>query len=222
TTLAAARAQTDAATARDLQREAWAYQELASRFLAPVTPELIAIGGLSGAGKSTVAVGLAPLRGPSPGAVVLRSDVIRKRIFGLAPEARLPKRAYERAVTAQVYSQIADIASLLLDSGCCVVVDAVYAEPAERDVIEAVARNADAPFQGIWLSAPQDVLQGRVAGRCGDASDADGAIVKQQLTYDLGPVRWSAVDASGPRDATLRIARGIIEASFVAGSRDGR
>ena len=70
--------------------EARRYLELAAQFLRPRSCRLIAIGGLSGTGKSTLAAALAPCLG----ARVLRSDVIRKRLFGVAPETQLPASAY--------------------------------------------------------------------------------------------------------------------------------
>ena len=57
------------------------YAALAQKFLAPAKPQLIAIGGLSGTGKSLLARALAPDFLPLPGAVVLRSDVERKALF---------------------------------------------------------------------------------------------------------------------------------------------
>ncbi|MGY8959459.1 MAG: AAA family ATPase, partial [Alphaproteobacteria bacterium] len=172
TTVAAAAAQPDASKTIALRAEAAAYLDLALQFLALDTPEMIAVGGLSGTGKSTVAAGLAPIRGNAPGAVILRSDVIRKRMYGAAPKDALSKEAYTRDATARVYERLAMIAATVLEQGQSVIVDAVYAVPAERDAIEAVARRVGAPFRGLWLSAPQSVLQARVAGRDGDASDA--------------------------------------------------
>ena len=74
------------------REEARRYLDLALTVLEPQLPRLIAIGGLSGAGKSTIAQALAPTFGTRPGARVLRSDVIRKRLWGVMPESRLPSR----------------------------------------------------------------------------------------------------------------------------------
>ena len=63
-----------------------AYLDLAQRFLAPAPARLVAIGGISGTGKSTLARALAPGLGAAPGAVVLRSDVIRKKLFGVGAD----------------------------------------------------------------------------------------------------------------------------------------
>jgi aminoglycoside phosphotransferase family enzyme len=74
--------------------EARRYVEEAEATLRPARPRLVAIGGLSGSGKSTLAGRLAPALGVPPGARVLRSDVLRKRRFGVMPEAPLPSEAY--------------------------------------------------------------------------------------------------------------------------------
>ncbi len=82
------------------------YLDLALRFLAPETPRLVAIGGVSGTGKSTLARRLAPALGAAPGAVLLRSDVIRKRLFGVEPTERLGEEAYTEAVSDRVYEAL--------------------------------------------------------------------------------------------------------------------
>ena len=75
--------------------EARRYLDLAVRLLRTRPGRLVAIGGLSGSGKSTLAAALAP----GIDARVLRSDVIRKRLFGVAPETRLPASAYTAEVS---------------------------------------------------------------------------------------------------------------------------
>jgi uncharacterized protein len=74
----------------EMAAEARSYLDLSVLLLRPRSCRLVAIGGLSGTGKSTLAAGLAP----SLGARILRSDVIRKQLFGVAPETRLATRAY--------------------------------------------------------------------------------------------------------------------------------
>lgn len=200
---AAIRAHVGAAAARALpadhrlKTEARAYVEAAIRFLEPAPPLLLAIGGLSGAGKSTLAQTLAPGIGRPPGARVLRSDVIRKRSFGVAPEERLPDKAYGGQVTRRVYRLQAEAAALALKAGHAAVADAVFAKPEQRRAIEAVARAAGAPFLGLWLEAPAETLIERVAARRRDASDATPRAVRQQLGYDIGPLDWRRLEAGG-------------------------
>jgi predicted kinase len=166
---------------------------------------LIAVGGLSGTGKSVLARSLAAEIWPTPGAVWLRSDVERKAMFGVNETDKLPQAAYTREVTAKVYAALAAKARRILVAGHSVIVDAVFANPRERAEIEQAADGA--PFHGLFLTAPLDVRIARVSGRTGDASDADVAVVQAQAHYDLGTMSWREVDASGSPDETLERAR---------------
>ncbi len=215
---AAVRAHVDAAAAgQQTQPEAQArtraearrYLAHARDLLKPRPPRLLAIGGLSGTGKSTVAYGLAPDLGGVPGARVLRSDVVRKRLLGAALTDRLPPSAYSAEVGQRVFQRIREEAAAALAAGRSVVTDAVYARPAERDAIAAVASNARVPFVGLWLEAPAEVLATRLAARRGDASDATAAVLRKQLTYDLGGIDWHRIDAGGPAPSVIEAARQI-------------
>src|SRR5207244_1263522 len=93
--------------------EARSYLDLAVQFLRPRSCRLVAIGGLSGTGKSTLAAALAP----SLGARVLRSDVIRKQLFGVALETRLPAGAYVSQAPYRVSDALGRQASDCLDAG---------------------------------------------------------------------------------------------------------
>jgi len=197
----------------DLRAEARAYLDLALGYLEPASPSLVAVGGLSGSGKSSVAARLAPGIGLAPGAAVLRSDVLRKRRFGKHPEEKLPPEAYERAVTAAVYGDIADRAERVLAAGHSVVADAMFAAEAERERIAGVAEAAGVPFRGFWLDAPAEVLKERVGARSGDASDADAAVVERQLDYDLGSITWHRLDAARPLAEIAKDARTVLPES---------
>ena len=82
-----------------------------------------------------------------------------------------------------------------------VIADAVYADPAEREGLEIVARDAKAPFHGVWLDAPLDLRIERVAARWGDASDATAEFLRQHPRREKGMMRWSRIDASGPAES---------------------
>jgi hypothetical protein len=172
------------------------YFACARAFLARRKPALVAVGGLSGSGKTTVSAALAPAIGRAPGALHLRSDVERKGLFAAAVTDRLQPSAYSQEVTDEVYARLRDKAGRALAAGQSVVVDAVHARPAEREAIAAVAAGNRAPFLGIWLDAPETVLLQRVGGRAGDASDADADVVMRQLAYDLGDIGWHRVDTA--------------------------
>jgi aminoglycoside phosphotransferase family enzyme/predicted kinase len=180
---AAAVSGADASRARD-------YQKIALSFLRPVPPRLVAIGGLSGSGKTTLALRMAPEIGRAPGAVVVRSDVERKRRAGVALEDRMPAGSYTSESSATVYAAFLTRAERVLRAGHSVVLDAVFAHPDERAAAEALAAKVGVPFEGIWLDVPKEVAQARVAARKVDASDATPAVVERQFGYDLGEIRW--------------------------------
>jgi aminoglycoside phosphotransferase family enzyme/predicted kinase len=199
--------QADAKEHADIARTARAYFDWAQRFIAPARPLLVAVGGLSGTGRSAVARALAPTIGAAPGAVVLRSDVERKALFGKAEDEPLPADAYAPAVTARVYCMIADKARRVVAAGHSAIVDAVYAKPGEREAIERSAAALGVPFRGLFLEADVTTRLARVGARHGDASDADTAVVRAQEDYDLGTLGWTRIDVSGAFEDTLERAR---------------
>jgi uncharacterized protein len=178
--------------------DARAYLERALVCLNPSPARLIAIGGVSGTGKSTLARQLAPGLGASPGAVILRSDVVRKRMYGLAPDERLPPDAYQKEISRHVYDTLTKRAAAIVGAGHAAIVDAVFLDAEERAQIEQAADDAGVSFQGLWLTAPEDVLVRRVSARRGDASDATPDVLKQQLAADPGILAWPTLDVSGP------------------------
>jgi aminoglycoside phosphotransferase family enzyme/predicted kinase len=166
-------------------------------------PQLIAIGGLSGSGKSSVAHALAPHLGAFPGAVHVRSDVERKRMFGVDAGERLPRSAYAAEVSDIVYGICRKRALMALEGGAAVIVDAVHAKEDERDAIAEIAARAGAMFTGLWLDAPADAMRERIAGRTGDVSDATPDVLDEQLGFDLGAQTFAVVDAGRPLDQVV-------------------
>lgn len=196
-----------------IRRKATGYFDLACRLIAPAPPRLVAIGGLSGTGKSVLARGLADCLAPPPGAIVLRSDTTRKKLFGIAETDRLPESAYQVGHSSAVYQALAQNAEYILRQGHSVIVDAVYAREDERRAIAQMARSIGVPFTGIFLVADLDTRIARIAGRSGDASDATPAVARQQQTYDLAGLDWHIVDASGTTDDTLASSRSVLSKS---------
>ena len=194
--------------------EAERYFSAARAYLRPPGPCLLAIGGLSGSGKSSLARRLAPGLGPAPGALLLRSDVLRKRLHGIGESERLPAEAYGADTTERVYEAMREKAAAALAAGQAVILDAVHARPDEREAAEAVARAAAVPFLGLWLEAPIETLVQRTAARRGDASDATPEIVRQQLDYDLGPLTWRRLAAAASLAQTEAAAWRQIEAAL--------
>ncbi|MCO5155439.1 MAG: AAA family ATPase [Aquamicrobium sp.] len=182
------------ADADALAEEARAYLDLARALAAPPAPRLVAIGGYSGSGKSTAAARIAHAIGPAPGARILSSDRIRKALFGVAAETRLPDEAYRPEVSGTVYARQCEEAARILAAGHGVIADAVAGRPEERAAIEAVAAAAGVDFAGFWLEAPERMLVERVEARRGDPSDATASVVRAQLGRDPGPMGWRRID----------------------------
>lgn len=176
------------------------YFDLACNVLAPAPAVLVAVGGASGSGKTSVARAIAPEIGPVPGAVIIRSDEVRKSIFGVRDTQRLPASAYTGQWHRRTCAEVIARAQAALAAGHACVVDAVHGAPNERGQIEAVAVRAGVSFHGIWLTAPEDVLRARTRLRVGDASDAGPAVVTDQLRRGFGDVAWLSVDATGGID----------------------
>lgn len=182
----------------------------AVRYLSPPAPWLIAVGGVSGTGKSTLAAALAPHLRPVPGALHIRTDVERKAHFGVSETTRLPPESYVKSASDAIYRRVADKARAALAAGHSVIVDAVFSDPAEREHVENVALAAGVPFSGLWLTAPRETLVARVGARTNDASDATADVVDLQLRRVTNPIEWSPVDAGGTHDATLAAALRLI------------
>jgi aminoglycoside phosphotransferase family enzyme/predicted kinase len=204
TSATASRVQSDMSRIEESRWMAREYLAMAERLLSAPAPALIAIGGLSGSGKSVVAMSRAPSVGAVPGAIVLRSDEIRKELCGVPRFRRLGPEGYTAEMSTRVYLTLAERARLAIRGGYSVVADAVFARPADREAIEHVAIDLAVPFTGIWLDASAATLIERVSSRRGDPSDADEEIVRRQLDQDRGAIDWQRVDASGPPDAVLR------------------
>jgi uncharacterized protein len=188
------------------------YLARARRFLEPTPPRLIAIGGRSGSGKSTVAARLAPGVGTAPGAVVLRSDVLRKVLLHREVEDRLGAEGYTDEMTREVYRALGIRAADLLAQGFPVIVDATFLDAASRQGIEAVARRAGVAFDGIWLDAEPGTMTRRLRERSGDASDATAEVLTGQLDREIGPMHWRVVPADDqPAAVTAAVAAALLE-----------
>jgi predicted kinase len=206
-------AQQSAQARRDTLTAAGGYLRAALKYLARDRPRLLAIGGLSGSGKTTVAARLAPGLGAAPGAVHLRTDLVRKRLAGVGEFERLPEAAYSAAARGRIYQVLLEQARWLLEAGHSVVIDAVFAEQDERQDMQALAVAAGVPFMGLWLNANPQMLRERVAARQKDASDATIDVVDRQLQIDAGPftLEWKMLEAGGSPSDTLASARALLK-----------
>jgi aminoglycoside phosphotransferase family enzyme/predicted kinase len=191
-----------------------AYMDRTFAYLAPsmpmAPPMVIAIGGLPGTGKSTLARALAPALGAGPGALVLRSDEIRKRQHGVAPEQRLPESAYTSAASDAVFAELTALVGVVAEGGHAVIADAMFLQPEQRSSVAEAAASAGVPFLGLWLTAPTDLLQARVTSRTGDASDATVAVLQLAAGNDRGGGDWLTIDARDGAQA-LALARQALQ-----------
>ncbi|PTE06967.1 AAA family ATPase [Mesorhizobium helmanticense] len=178
-----------------LTTEARSYFELARTFLQETSPRLIAIGGLSGSGKTTVAEALAAHVGAPPGARIVESDRVRKAMHGVPAETRLPDKAYRPEVSERVYRQMAWQAGLILSESGSVIADAVFDRPDDRSRIEKAASDTGIAFLGFWLEADPLVLWQRVSERKGGPSDATIDILSRQLQRNATQSGWRKVNA---------------------------
>jgi aminoglycoside phosphotransferase family enzyme/predicted kinase len=189
----------------DAQAYLWAAQDYLSRS----APFVLAIGGLPGSGKSTLARLLAPDLGAAPGALLLRSDEIRKRLHSVAPEARLPQSAYSAEANAAVNTVLLDQVRDVADGGHAVILDATFLDPTMRLAVAATAQQIAVPFLGIWLSVPLAELERRVVSRRHDVSDATVAVLKRAAAADVGSIDWLEVDARDIERATAAVRRAV-------------
>lgn len=193
--------------------EARRYFDLARGLITPPAPRLIAVGGLSGTGKTLLARALAPTVAPQPGAIVLRSDVIRKQMFGVADTDRLPPSAYTPELAERVYATLAERARRVLAQGHSAIVDGVFARDFERDAFAALARDCNVPLTGLFLVADLAIRQARIGSRGIDASDATQEVAASQEHYNIGHIGWATIDASGTQAQTLTSCRNAIAGS---------
>jgi aminoglycoside phosphotransferase family enzyme/predicted kinase len=216
---AAIRAKVEAANAErldgDKREEARAlahrYFDCAVHFLVAAPPRLVAVGGLSGVGKSALARALAPEIGRAPGALWLRSDAERKLMFEVDETVHLPASGYASDVTRDVYERLIAKARTALRAGQSVLLDATFAAAAERSAVAAVATELGVSFAGLFLDAPLATRLERIGSRQADASDANSDVARRQAAEPLSEKGWAAVAASGSLSDTLALARSRLD-----------
>ena len=165
------------------------YLRLAWQIAAPPAPTLLITCGLSGSGKTTASSArlLDPADAAAGSMVRLRSDVERKRLFGLAPQDRsgstLDGGIYTTEATARTYARLHALAGELLAAGWPVIVDAAFLRREERAAFRALAAGLGAGFGILVTEAPVAELRRRLAARSGDASEATAAVLEKQLSW---------------------------------------
>ena len=166
-------------------REAFgSYLDLAERYTRPSRPRLWVTHGLSGSGKTWNTQRLVE----ATGAIRIRSDVERKRLFGFAPLERSTDRSkldlYTPDVTQRTYDHLAQQAARVLEAGFTVLVDATFLKHTQRGAFRRLAAQLGVPFTILAFRAHPETLRRRVAQRSAqgaDASEANLAVLHGQL-----------------------------------------
>jgi aminoglycoside phosphotransferase family enzyme/predicted kinase len=164
------------------------YLALAAAIAAPPPPSLTITHGLAGCGKTTAASARL-LADPAASTIRLRSDVERKRLYGLAAHAAsgspLDGGIYTADAHVRTYARLAELAELALGAGWSVVVDAAFLRRDERDMFRALAARHDAAFAILAPQAPAAELARRIEARrgSGDASEATREVLERQLAW---------------------------------------
>ncbi|HEY0719911.1 MAG TPA: AAA family ATPase [Gammaproteobacteria bacterium] len=166
--------------------EVESYLQQALNYTHSPSPQLLLTHGFSGSGKSSVAQRLLE----QWGAVRIRSDVERKRLFGLGAAARSDSKVAEGIYTAdasaQTYTRLAQLSALLLDAGFNVIVDATFLRRADREPLIRLAQSCHVPWHLLDVTASVSTLRERIVTRDSghrDASEADRAVLDHQLSH---------------------------------------
>jgi len=154
------------------------YLRLAHNCMTSRRPVVIIMHGLPGCGKSTVAqIALERL-----GAIRIRSDVERKRMFGLSPladsKAQTGKDIYSEDVTRKTYERLEELAEDVVTAGLPVIVDAAFMLRTERKIFHSLAKRLGVPFLIASVEANPTLIEERLTIRTRQRSDASEADIK--------------------------------------------
>ncbi len=158
------------------------YLKLALSYTEQTPPKLIIMRGLSASGKSTLSQQLVDMIG----AIRIRSDVERKRIFDREhtgdTKSEVDQGIYTSQASEQTYSRLQELASYILNSGYSVIVDAAFLKHEQRRPFQLLAKSLDLRYTIIEITAPADILRQRIIARKHDVSDANLAVLEHQLS----------------------------------------
>jgi aminoglycoside phosphotransferase family enzyme len=166
-----------------------AYCDMARRQASRTARGLVVMSGVSGSGKSWLSE---RVMAQLP-AIRLRSDIERKRLFGLAAEDRsgsgLGSGIYSSAATEATYSRLFELADVVLESGHQVILDAAFLDAGRREQARRVADAAGCQAVLVRVDAPGNVLRERIRARgTTDVSEAGVAVLEHQLETEDAPI----------------------------------
>jgi predicted kinase len=175
------RAEQSGGSAARLSPTGWRYVEYAQHIVGRPPPALWITHGLSGSGKSTVALRLVE----QYGLFRVRSDVIRKQLMGIEPLAKTPEsrltETYSTDVTTRVYRQLGESCEQVIAGGYGAIADATFLKRAQREAFAERARRLGVPLRIIDCAAPVNELERRLAARGPDPSDATLDVLRHQI-----------------------------------------
>jgi len=189
----------DAADKAGAEREQLSYLRLAHGYTRQAAARVIITRGMSASGKSTLSQRLAAF----PGYIRIRSDVERKRLFGVDTRTHagdgIEAGIYSEEATRATYARLAGLAAAVLDAGYSVIIDAAFLHAWQRRLFRRLAVDSGAPFIILDVSASADSLRERIERRSGDVSDADLRVLEHQLAH-TAPLEHSERDHVVPVD----------------------
>ena len=201
---------------KTIKRELTGYLELAHRFVGEASPALILMHGVSGTGKTTVSTEILK----AIGAIRVRSDVERKRLFAGTLESKAKvlqeEGLYHLDMTERTYDKLLDLARILLCAGFSVVVDATFLQHHQRELFRRLAKEQTCAWFIVDVFASQSVLAERIEQRSqvgGDPSDATAEIMKRQQETEKSFIEEEEahvikVDSTDPQ-AIMLVARDL-------------
>ena len=170
----------DAVICAQARSEYAIFANLAERFTKANRTVLIITHGFSGSGKSTYASQLAE----QIGAMQIRSDLERKRLFGYSAQATtnsgIDSGVYTKEAGEKTYNHLAELAKVVLDAGFSVIIDAAFLKSGQRDLFRQLANECKVKFTIIAFQATEETLCERIRQRQNDVSEATVNVLYQQ------------------------------------------
>jgi len=165
----------------EAEAEFHAYLKLAHAYTQHKKPKLIITRGMSASGKSTLTQPLLE----SMGAIRMRSDIERKRLFGIEAgansKAGIDEGLYSAEAGIKTYDKLEQLSASVLQAGFSVIVDAAFLKYEQRQPFMQLAQEKQIPFVILEFTAVADTLRQRIRDRVDDVSDADLSVLEHQL-----------------------------------------
>ena len=155
------------------------YIDLATSYTQPKATRLIIMRGMSASGKSTISQQLVD----TLGIIRIRSDVERKRLFGVTTNSQnnIDSGIYSAQASEKTYDKLAKLAASIINAGYSVIIDAAFLKYKQRQVFQQLAEHLNISFVILEILASAETLRQRIKQRKNDISDADLNVLNHQL-----------------------------------------